>query len=88
MGAATYSGKGFKERAAVSGERPGGVSCRQQYNQALCQPPPPGPGHQVVALLDGRRCMIQVQGEVKMGSDFGAGNGWGCDVHGYPMLLQ
>ena len=42
MGAATYSGKGFKERAAVSGERPGGAaSCRQQYNQALCQKPPP-----------------------------------------------
>ena len=31
MGTAAYGGKGFKERAAVSGERPiGTASCRQQ----------------------------------------------------------
>ena len=42
MGAAAYGGKGFRERARVSGERPiGAASCRQQYNQASCQPPPP-----------------------------------------------
>ena len=42
MGAAAYRGKGFKERARVSSGRPiGAASCRQQYNQASCQPPPP-----------------------------------------------
>ena len=42
IGAATYGGKGFNERARVSGERPmGAASYRQQYNQASCQPPPP-----------------------------------------------
>ena len=41
MGTATQGGKGFKERARVSGERPGGAaSCRQQYSQASCQTPP------------------------------------------------
>ena len=39
MGAATFGGKGFKERVRVSGERPiGATSCRQQYTQATCQP--------------------------------------------------
>ena len=39
MGAAAACGKGSKERARVSGERPiGAASCRQQYNQASCQP--------------------------------------------------
>ena len=42
MGAAAYGGKGLKERARVSGERPTGTaSFRQQYNQASCHPPPP-----------------------------------------------
>ena len=44
MGAAVYRGKGFKERAGVSGERPiGTASCRQQHNQVSCQPPTPLP---------------------------------------------
>ena len=44
MGAAAYRGKGFKERAMVSGERPiGATSCRQQSIPASCQPPPPPP---------------------------------------------
>ena len=35
-------GKGFKERARVSGEGPmGAARCRQQYNPVSCQPPPP-----------------------------------------------
>ena len=39
MGAAAYGGKRFKERARVSGERLiGAASCRQQHNQASCQP--------------------------------------------------
>ena len=42
MGAAACRGRGFKERAGVNGERPSGaVSCRQQHNQASCQPAPP-----------------------------------------------
>ena len=42
MGAATYGGKGFKERAAVSGEKPrGAASCGQQHIQASRHPPPP-----------------------------------------------
>ena len=33
LGAATYGGKGFQERARVSGERPiGAASCRQEHN--------------------------------------------------------
>ena len=37
MGAATRGGKGFKETARVSGERPiGTASSRQQYAQASC----------------------------------------------------
>ena len=44
MGTAAYGGKGFRGRAAVSGDRPiGAASCRQQHNQASCQPPPPPP---------------------------------------------
>ena len=40
--AAPCRGKGFKERARVSGERSlGATSCRQPYNQASCQPLPP-----------------------------------------------
>ena len=40
MGAA-YGGKGFEDRARVSGERPiGATRCRQQYNQVSCQRPP------------------------------------------------
>ena len=42
MGATAYGGRGFKGRAAVSGERPiGAASCRQQHNEVSCQPPPP-----------------------------------------------
>ena len=42
MGTAAYGGKGFKERARVSGERPiGAASFRQQYIQASCQFPHP-----------------------------------------------
>ena len=42
MGAAAYGGRGFKERARVSGEMSMGAdSCRQQYNQASCQPRTP-----------------------------------------------
>ena len=42
MGATAYGGKGFKGRSGVSGERPtGAASCRQQHNQASCQPPAP-----------------------------------------------
>ena len=41
-GAAAYGGDGFKERAAVSGERPtGAASCKQQHNQVSCQTPLP-----------------------------------------------
>ena len=41
MGTAAYGGKGFKGRAAVTGERPiGAAGCRQQHNRASCQPPP------------------------------------------------
>ena len=49
MGAPAYSGRGFKERARVSGERPiGAASCGQQYNQTSCQPlPPEGLGGQM-----------------------------------------
>ena len=44
MGTATYGGKGFKGRAAVSGQRRmGAASCRQQYNEASCQLPPADP---------------------------------------------
>ena len=40
MGTAADGGKGFKGRAAVSGERPiGAASCRQQHNRASCQTP-------------------------------------------------
>ena len=44
MGAADYGGNGFKGRARASGERPmGAARCRQQHNQASCQPLlPPG----------------------------------------------
>ena len=39
MGAAAYGGKGFKGRAAVSGERPmGASSCRQQHDEVSCHP--------------------------------------------------
>ena len=42
MGSAAYGGRGFKGRAAVSGGRAiGATSCRQQYNPASCQTPPP-----------------------------------------------
>ena len=42
MGSAAYGGKGFKGRAAASGDRPmGAARCRQQHNQASCQPAPP-----------------------------------------------
>ena len=42
MGTAAYGGKGFKEKAAVSGERPiGAASCRQQHNQTSCHTLPP-----------------------------------------------
>ena len=45
MGAAADGGRGFKERARVSGEKPiGAARCRQQHNQASCQPPPPPDG--------------------------------------------
>ena len=48
---APYGGRGFKERARVSGERPiGATRCRQQHNQAVRQPPPPPPPQ----LLRGR----------------------------------
>ena len=41
MGAAC-GGRGFKGRAAVSGEGPiGAAGCRQQHNRASCHPPPP-----------------------------------------------
>ena len=41
MGAAAYGGRGFKERAGVSCERPiGAASYRQQHN--LPTPPPVG----------------------------------------------
>ena len=51
MGAAAYGGKGFKERARVSGERPiGAASCRQQYNEASCQAPPPPPPTSTLSL--------------------------------------
>ena len=41
MDAATYGGKGFKGKAAVSGKWPiGAASCRQQHNQVSCQPSP------------------------------------------------
>ena len=44
MGTAACGGKGFKGRAAVSGERPiGAASCRQQHNQMSCYPPSPPP---------------------------------------------
>ena len=40
MGAAASGGRGFKERARVSGEMPiGAGGCRQQHNQASCRPP-------------------------------------------------
>ena len=43
MGTAACGGTWFKGRAVVSGERPiGAARCRQQYNQASCQPPLPG----------------------------------------------
>ena len=46
MGTAAYEGKGFKERARVSGERlVGAASCGQQYIQALGQPTPPTHTH-------------------------------------------
>ena len=42
MGAAAYRGKGFKERARVSGEMPRDApSFGQQYIQASCQTPFP-----------------------------------------------
>ena len=38
MGATGYGGKGFKERARVSGKRPiGPASRKQQHKQAACQ---------------------------------------------------
>ena len=38
MGTAAYAGKGFKGRAAVSGDRPvGAASCRPQHSQVSCQ---------------------------------------------------
>ena len=44
MGAAACGGKGFKERAGVSGERPiGAVSCRQQHKPGVMPTPPPPP---------------------------------------------
>ena len=44
MGTAAYGGKGFKERARVSGERPiGAASFRQQYIGASCPTPPIAP---------------------------------------------
>ena len=44
MGASACGGKGFKVRAAVSGERlMDAASWGQQYNQASCHPPPPNP---------------------------------------------
>ena len=40
MGIAAYGGKGFKGRAAVSGESPiGTASCRHQHNQVSRQTP-------------------------------------------------
>ena len=43
MGTAAYGGKGFKGRAAVSGDWPSGAaSCRRQHTQASCQTPPGG----------------------------------------------
>ena len=40
MRGAAYRGKGFKERAGVSGERMiGAARCRQQHNEGLCQAP-------------------------------------------------
>ena len=42
MGAAAYGGKGFRERARVSGERPMGAgSCRQQSTAGVMPTPPP-----------------------------------------------
>ena len=44
MGTAADGAKGFKGRAAASGERPTGASsCRQQHNEGSCQPPFPPP---------------------------------------------
>ena len=41
MGTAAHGGKGFKGRAAISGERPiRATSCKQQHNKVLCDPPP------------------------------------------------
>ena len=51
MGTAAIVGKGFNERARVSGERPiGAASFRQQFIQASCQPPSP-PCHKSEAGL-------------------------------------
>ena len=48
MGTAACGGKGFKERAGVSGEEPlGAAGCRPQYNQVSCQPPPPPQARQL-----------------------------------------
>ena len=41
MGTVIYGRKGFKKGARVSVKRPiGATTCRQQYNQASCQPAP------------------------------------------------
>ena len=51
MGAATCGGKRFKGRAAISGEkRTDGTSCRQQHNQASCQPPNPPSRHYTLVV--------------------------------------
>ena len=56
MSNAAYGGKGFKGRAAVSGERPtGAASCRQRLKQASCPPPPPSPAGSIKSGLSQRR---------------------------------
>ena len=68
MGTAADGGKGFKERAAVSGERPiGAARCRQQHNQASC-PPPPLPPHSCPQARRGLAAAVnavRASGEVK-----------------------
>ena len=70
MGTAACGGRGFKGRAVVSGERPMGAhSCRQQHNQASCQPPPPPLVVARVCLL----CRGDAMGDTLGGEMVGAG---------------
>ena len=53
MGAAAPGGKGFKGRAAVSGDRPiRGARCRQQHHKVSCQTAPPPPRLRAATALD------------------------------------